>query len=189
VLTYTKEQLHPGEEQVFTAGQGGPTLEAGEATVALAICPDMGHPEQAASAAARKANVYAGGVLIIEKGYTVAAALLEQYAREHKMAVLIANHSAPTGGWIPAGRSTIWSGDGKLVVASAETEEALVVGRKKAEVGTVLCCLCLRLPATYRSQVRAHEDRTRTKGCRPNPRPPERTIDGPRFTIHASCAP
>jgi predicted amidohydrolase len=131
VLTYTKEHLHPGEEQFFVAGAGGPTLPLEEATIALAICADTSHPGHPAAAAARGANVYAAGVLITEKGYAADTVLLGRYAREHGMAVLMSNHSSPTGRWVPAGKSTIWAEDGGIVAASGGTEEALVVARKK----------------------------------------------------------
>jgi predicted amidohydrolase len=131
VLTYAKEHLHSGEEPFFVPGHGGATLPVGDATVALAICADTTHPRHAASAAERGANVYAAGVLITENGYARDTAQLMQYAREHRMAVLMANHSAPNGGWVPAGKSAIWSEDGKLVAASTGTEEALVIARRR----------------------------------------------------------
>jgi predicted amidohydrolase len=129
--THTKQHLHPGEETVFTAGLGGPTLTVEGATIALAICADTSHPLHAANAAARGAQVYAAGVLIGEKGYATDAALLKQYAMEHRMAVLLANYSGTSGGWVSAGKSAIWSEDGAVVAASAGAGEALVIGRKR----------------------------------------------------------
>ena len=140
VLTYTKEHLHEGEEEVFTPGPGGPTLLVEDANVALAICADTTHPQHAASAAARGANVYAAGVLITEDGYAPDTVLLRSYAREHRMAVLMANYSGATGAWVSAGKSAIWSEDGKLVAASSGTEEALVIGSRQngAWSGTIV---------------------------------------------------
>ncbi len=131
VHTYAKEHLHAGEERFFVRGRGGLTLPVADATVALAICADTTHPEHPASAAARGATVYAAGVLITEDGYACDTAQMEQYAREHRMAVLMANHGAPTGGWVPAGKSAIWSEDGGLVAASPGTDEALVIASRR----------------------------------------------------------
>jgi predicted amidohydrolase len=103
-------------------------------TVAFAICADTTHPDHAAKAKARGASVYAAGVFITENGYAADTALLKQYSIQHKMAVLMANHSAPTGGWISAGKSAIWAEDGQLVIASRGTEEALVIARRKDDV-------------------------------------------------------
>ncbi len=131
VVVYTKQHVHQSEEEVFTSGPGGPELLLGDATVALAICADASHPHHAARAAARGANVYAVGVMIDEGDYARKVALLEGYAREHRMAVLMANYSGATGEWVAAGKSAIWSEDGHLVAASAGTEEALVVGARQ----------------------------------------------------------
>lgn len=131
VSTYTKEHVHQSEEEVFTSGPGGPALLVEDATVALAICADATHPQHAASAAARGASVYAVGVMITENGYARKVALLGKYALEHRMAVLMANYSGATGGWVSAGKSALWSEDGQLVAASTGTEEALVIGRKQ----------------------------------------------------------
>ena len=128
VLTYTKEHVHESEEHVFTFGAGGPMLRVDDATVALAICADATHPQHAAKAAARGANVYAVGAMIDENGYDRKVALLKNYALEHRMAVLLANYSGVTGGEQSAGKSAIWSEDGQLIASCAGTEEGLVVG-------------------------------------------------------------
>jgi predicted amidohydrolase len=134
VSIHTKEYLHPGEEAVFTAGVGGPLLQIEDTTAALAICADTTHPEHAARAAARGATVYAAGVLITESGYGSDTAQLAAYAREHRMAVLMANHGAATGGWEPAGKSAIWSENGSIVAAASGMGEVLIIGRKQGGV-------------------------------------------------------
>ncbi len=131
VSTYTKQYVHQSEEEVFTSGPGGPALLIEDVTVALAICADATHPQHAAGAAARGANVYAVGVMITEEGYARKAALLRNYALEHRMGVLMANYSGATGGEVSAGKSSLWSEDGQLVAATIGTEEALVVGMKQ----------------------------------------------------------
>jgi len=131
VLTYTKEYVHQSEEHVFMSGPGGPTLLVQDATVALAICADASHPQHAARAAGRGANVYAASVMITEEEYARKTGFLSHYAREYRMAVLMANYSGVTGGCISAGRSAVWSEDGKLVAASPGNEEVLVVAVKQ----------------------------------------------------------
>lgn len=131
VATYTKQHVHQSEEHVFTSGPGGPALLVEDATVALAICADASHPQHAASAAARGANLYAAGVMLTENDYARKAPLLRNYALEHRMAVLMANYSGVTGGDISAGKSALWSEDGQVIAASTGTEEALVIGRKQ----------------------------------------------------------
>lgn len=140
VLTHTKAHVHPSEQPPFTAGPGGPAWRAGEATVALAICFDATHAAHAASAAALGASVYAVSVMIDESGYARKAPLLEAYARDHRMAVLMANYSGATGGEISAGGSAVWSEEGRVVARSEGAGEALVIGSKAGGVwsGAVL---------------------------------------------------
>ena len=130
VGVYTKQHLHPGEELAFAAGQGGEALELAEERIALAVCADFSqasHPRQAAAAGA---TVYAAGVLISEGGYAADSALLEGYAAEHGLLVLMANHGGPSGGWACAGRSAIWTADGNLLVAAPGVGDALVIARR-----------------------------------------------------------
>ncbi len=127
VATYTKQHLHPGEEVFFEPGSGGELLRVAGEAVALAICADATYPQHAACAACRGASVYAAGVLVTEKGYAADTALLERYATEHSMTVVMANYAAQTGGWYPAGKSAIWGAGGRRVAAAEGTEQALVV--------------------------------------------------------------
>lgn len=127
---YSKQHLHTGEERFFAPGFGGPTLRIGGEVVALAVCADFTHASHAAAAADQGANLYAAGVLISDKGYAVDTAILQGYARQHSMAVLMANHGGLTGGWQSAGRSSIWSEDGSLIVAASGTSDLLVVAQR-----------------------------------------------------------
>ena len=128
---YTKQHLHPGEESVFTAGQGGAALELAAERIALAVCADFCHASHPRLAAEAGASVYAAGVLISEGGYATDSALLQGYAAEHRMLVLMANHGGPSGGWSCAGRSAIWAADGSLLAAAPGTGSALVIGRRE----------------------------------------------------------
>lgn len=131
VGVYTKQHLHPGEELAFAAGQGGEVLAFGDDRIALAVCADFSqasHPRQAAAAGA---TVYAASVLISEGGYAADSALLEGYAAEHGLLVLMANHGGPSGGWACAGRSAIWTADGNLLVAAPGVGDALVIARRE----------------------------------------------------------
>ena len=116
---YSKQHLHTGEELVFAPGFGGPTLNIGGDVVALAVCADFTHASHAAAAADQGARLYA-----------VDTAILQGYARQHSMAVLMANHGGLTGGWQSAGRSGIWSEEGSLIVAAPGAGDLLVVAQR-----------------------------------------------------------
>ncbi|WPN27567.1 carbon-nitrogen hydrolase family protein [Pseudomonas sp. P5_109] len=127
---YSKQYLHPGEEEAFAPGTGGEPLTIGTDTIALAVCADFTHADHAANAALNGAGVYAAGVLITAKGYDPDTALLQGYAAVHSMMVLMANHGGATGGWESAGRSAVWSPDGSLVAAAVGTGNQMVVARR-----------------------------------------------------------
>jgi len=129
---YSKQHLHSGEELFYASGAGGSILRIGSDTVALAVCADFSHASHAAAAAEVGADLYAAGVLIGEKGYGVDSAILQGYAQNHAMAVLMANHAGLTGGWQSAGRSAVWSENGTLVAAAPGPGELLVVARRDA---------------------------------------------------------
>lgn len=132
LAAYSKQHLHPGEEAVFAAGAGGAALEWGSERIALAVCADFSQPSHPRAAAALGATVYAAGVLIGESAYAADTALLQGYAVEHAMLVLMANHGGPSGGWQCAGRSAIWCDQGSLIAAAPGLGEGLVVARREA---------------------------------------------------------
>lgn len=127
---YAKQHLHPGEDTVFACGEGGSFVSVQDSEVALAICADYTHPGHVQRAARSGAGIYAAGALITERGYMLETELLAGYAVEHKMAVLLANHGGPTGGWNPVGRSAIWVEDGRQVVAASGCGDLLVIATR-----------------------------------------------------------
>ena len=76
--------------------------------------------------------MYAAGVLISEGGYATDSALLQGYAAEHGLLVLMANHGGPSGGYVCAGRSAIWADDGSLLAAVPGVGDALVIARRES---------------------------------------------------------
>lgn len=129
---YTKQYLHPGEETAFAVGDGGAALALDGASVALAVCAEIAHPEHAAAAARGGAHLYAASVLVSENGYEADAARLRGHARDHRMAVAMANHGGPTGGWASAGRSALWDEHGNVVIAAEGAGECLLLVRRQA---------------------------------------------------------
>ncbi len=129
---YSKQHLHDGEEVAFAPGNGGEPLTMADERIALAVCADFSHASHPLRAAQSEANLYAASVLITANGYEPDTALLQGYAREHGMAVLMANHGGVTGGWQSAGRSALWAAGGQRVVVAEGEGEVLVIGRRVA---------------------------------------------------------
>ncbi|MGA7588731.1 carbon-nitrogen hydrolase family protein [Rouxiella badensis] len=133
LYSYTKQHLHDTEEHFFTPGQGGPQLSLGERTLGLAICADIASPSHPQLAAAGGADIYGAGVLISKPSYDKESEMMRGYAEKHRMTVMLANHCAPTGGWIPAGKSAIWSELGHEIVVAPANQDALAIARKTHE--------------------------------------------------------
>jgi predicted amidohydrolase len=140
--TYTKQHLHAGEERVFSAGEGGECVRLPSGLIALSVCADFTHASHAQAAARAGAGVYASSVLISESGYAQDSELLQGYAREYSLGVLMANHGGPSGGWTCAGRSAFWAPGGEQVVSAAGKGDCLVIARRRRGVwhGEVVEC-------------------------------------------------
>lgn len=129
-MAYGKRNLFGEEEkQLFTPGESVPLFGYHQHHVAMAICADISVEEYARDAARRGANLYATGVLVSEKGYHHDCEYLARWSRDYKMAVLMANHALPTGGYQSAGKSVLWDESGRQVVTGGEGEQ-LVIARR-----------------------------------------------------------
>jgi predicted amidohydrolase len=126
-LAYAKQHLHPGEEQFFSPGPRACVVEVKGIRVGVAICADTAQASHPRQAAEDGATVYVAGVLVTEHGYEADTALLQGYAARHHMAVAMANHSAASGGYTPAGKSAVWDEGGQLVACADGTEQSLLV--------------------------------------------------------------
>lgn len=80
---------------------------------------------------AKGAGVYATSVLISENGCARDSEILQSYAIEHSMGVLMANHGGPSGGWACAGRSAFWSPGGDPVASASGAGDCLVIARRR----------------------------------------------------------
>ena len=128
---YLKQHLHTGEEQYFSSvpDRSGHVVTVKDEKIGIAICADVEHASHPAAAAFSGATIYAAGVLMLG-GYANAAKQMQQYAKTHQMAALMADYGSPTGGYIPAGQSAIWDANGDLIAVAGKNGDALVVGMK-----------------------------------------------------------
>lgn len=132
--TYTKQHLHPGEEVVFSTGNGGVLLNLSSEHIALSVCADFTYASHVQAAVQAGADLYVTSVLISDNGYTRDSALLQGYAKEYSLGILMANHGGSSGGWACAGRSAFWAPSGKMVVSAAGTGDCLVIARRRHDV-------------------------------------------------------
>ncbi len=106
----------PSEKAVFQPGSLDPLVTIGNRQAAIAICADIGdagHPQQAAS---RGATIYLASMFVIPSDFAGEQAKLSRYAVQHGMLTALANFGGPSGSLRSAGRSSIWSEQGELLV-------------------------------------------------------------------------
>lgn len=134
VALYRKRHLHTSEETFASPGEDDALVLplAGEA-IGLAVCADLTHAAHAWAARAAGAALYAAGALTSNTGYPAESALLQGYAREHGMAVLLANYSGPSGGYVSAGRSAFWATGGECVAAAPGDAPCLVWAQRSRQ--------------------------------------------------------
>ena len=128
-LAYCKQNLVGDERLFFKAGQGVPLFGYQHHHVALAICADINIEEYARDAAQRGASLYASSVLFSENGYQKDCDRLARWAGKYNMAVIMANHALPTGGYQSAGKSAFWNEAGEQIIQSGSGEQLLIVRR------------------------------------------------------------
>ncbi|WP_345827805.1 carbon-nitrogen hydrolase family protein [Erwinia sp. HDF1-3R] len=131
-IAYGKRNLFGDEKQIFQIGESIPLFGYPRHQVAMAICADISVEAFAREAAQRGANLYATGVLVSKQGYQKDCDFLARWSREYKMAVLMANHALPTGGYQSAGQSALWDETGQQIVLGGSGEE-LVIARRQGK--------------------------------------------------------
>ncbi|MCP4020755.1 MAG: carbon-nitrogen hydrolase family protein [Desulfobacteraceae bacterium] len=131
IKVYKKQFLHGEEKHYFESGNDDLILPVKERRIAMAICADTTHVKHVKNAAQNGAHIYAAGVLISKQGYLKDTGMLKGYAMEYGMAVLMANHGGPTGGWVSAGKSIIFNEKGECIAAACGTGSELVLAKKE----------------------------------------------------------
>jgi predicted amidohydrolase len=106
----------PAESTVFAPGDRDPLIPIGNRTAAVAICADIGQALHPKLAAERGAQIYLASMFVIPSEFDGDAARLRAYATQYSMVVALANFGGASGGLAAAGRSSIWSAAGQLLI-------------------------------------------------------------------------
>lgn len=106
----------PAEASVFQPGDRNPLIHLSGRVAAVAVCADIGRPAHAELAAERGADTYLASMFVIPSDFDGEVAKLSRYAVQHRMMTALANFGSPSGGLRSAGRSSIWSETGELLV-------------------------------------------------------------------------
>lgn len=119
--------IPPAEATVFQPGSRNPLIQTKNTVAAVAVCADIGdsgHPQRVAELGA---NTYLASMFVIPSDFVGEETKLKRYAVQHGMMTALANFGGPSGGLRSAGRSSIWSEHGELLVRLDETGSGIAV--------------------------------------------------------------
>jgi predicted amidohydrolase len=125
----------PAEATVFHPGTRNPLVRFGGHTAAVAVCADTGQPSHPRHAADCGAKTYLASMFTVPSEFDRESASLRAYAVEHSMTVALANYGGPSGGLASAGRSTIWSETGELLVQLEPTGTGVAIAIESPRAG------------------------------------------------------
>ncbi|MFS0827360.1 carbon-nitrogen hydrolase family protein [Pseudomonas phoenicis] len=124
--SYAKQWLHADEEAFFMPGDRPMLLETGGYRLAPAICFESMQPEHAQAMVYLGAQVYLASVAKSAEGVQASLRHYPLIAQRHAMPVVMANAVGPVEGFVCAGGSGVWDGDGRVLCQAGTDGEALV---------------------------------------------------------------
>jgi predicted amidohydrolase len=124
---YSKEYLHPDENEYFVSGDRFPVFSSKGTSLALAVCYELSVDEHAKLAFAHGADYYLATVAKSVNGVDAAWERLSEIAVHYSCPVLMANSIGPTTDFECAGRSAVWNNHGKRIGELNDQEEGLLL--------------------------------------------------------------
>lgn len=132
---YRKVNLGDAESKRFSPGSGPELLEVDGWRLGLAICKDTGVVEHAAQTAALGIDAYVAGTVKHSHESDLQWDRAQRAAIAHEVWVAVSSFAGPTGGGFmsTAGRSAIWSPDGRMIAScgpETSTDATVVLTRR-----------------------------------------------------------
>jgi predicted amidohydrolase len=132
ISIYTKQYLHPGEEEFFNSSfDYNPIIELEYERISLAICADIDNPEHPKNANKAKSTIYIPSIFFTPKGIPEAYQLLGNYAKKYSMNILMSNFTGQSWGIDAGGGSAFWNKDGEIISKMNSSDSGLLVVEKK----------------------------------------------------------
>lgn len=132
---YTKQFLHPGEEEYYQSSfDYNPLLKVDNQRISLSICADLDQPIHAENASKVDSSIYISSIFFSPKGIPSAHKALSGYAQKYSMNVLMANFSGESWGQPSGGRSAFWNKDGSLVAQMNDSDSGLLIVENRQDV-------------------------------------------------------
>jgi len=130
-IIYTKQHLHDGEEIFYIPGNDdGFQIRLDDESMAMAICADITNYSHAVKAASINSSIYLASLFYTPNGISEGNKILELYAMELSMNILMSNFGGPSYELEAAGKSAFWNNEGELIAAFNGTGEGLLIVSK-----------------------------------------------------------
>ncbi|HEX8378376.1 MAG TPA: carbon-nitrogen hydrolase family protein [Pedobacter sp.] len=125
--TYSKQQLHSDELPYFTQGNTQVLLRIDDKVIAPSICYESLQIDHAENAVRLGAQIYIASVAKPQNGYEKALIHYPAIAKQHSMAVLMANCIGYCDNFESVGKSSVWNKEGMLLHQLDSNSEAVLV--------------------------------------------------------------
>ncbi|MBK6701729.1 MAG: carbon-nitrogen hydrolase family protein [Saprospiraceae bacterium] len=133
-LIYTKQFLHDGEEQCFSASHHfNPTIKLESENIQLAICADIDHSIHPENAAKNLSTLYIPSIFFSPQGIPKAYQSLALYSKNYQMNILMSNYVGESYGMSAGGQSGFWNNDGHCISSLNDVNAGLLLIEKNGE--------------------------------------------------------
>ena len=132
VEIYTKQFLHDGEEHFFTSSFNyNPVLKIDNENIQLAICADINHEEHVLNTSKNKTTIYISSLFFTESGIQQGHEILQAYAKNYKLTILMANYVGKHWHVIGGGKSAFWNAKGNNIGELNNSNQGLLIAQKE----------------------------------------------------------
>jgi len=114
-ITYSKQYLYPPEKPFFKAGKNPLVLHIETEVVSPAICYETSEKAHCEFAKRNNATMYIASVLSSVNGIDAQLKKLSDIAKNNNLLTFMANYVGESGGYVCAGKSSVWDNTGKLI--------------------------------------------------------------------------
>ncbi|MDO5968246.1 carbon-nitrogen hydrolase family protein [Flavivirga aquimarina] len=134
-MTYSKQYLHPGEENHFIPGKNLSPITFKNNKIAFAICYETSIPQHSEIAFKNGANVYIASVLNSINGVDKDINRISEISKKYEMISVMSNFVGKSGNYDCAGKSSIWNNNGLLIgQLDSINEGILIVDNETTEI-------------------------------------------------------
>ena len=124
---YSKQHLHSDELPFFINGDQQVFIDNDHQKIAPGICYETSLPAHWENAHTQGANIYVASVAKSAAGIERSTKIFADMAKKYGMTVFLSNSLGPSDNFISAGRSAIWSNEGKMLAQLDDSHEGIII--------------------------------------------------------------